>query len=86
MTNKNYYNPLVAAEWLRNLRKNKGLTQLDLATDLGLSERTLRRYETEGIYGIDKIIDIANYFETDASVVLLQAYSNQNTQEKSCVF
>jgi len=85
MTKKNHYNPFVAADWLRSLRKNKGLTQLELATELGVSERQIRRYETDGIYNIDIIIDIANYFDTDALVVLINASSNTGMQDKTCM-
>lgn len=37
-------------EKIRKLRKQKGLTQADLAKEVGVSVRTIRGWETEGRY------------------------------------
>ena len=32
---------------IREMRENKGITQIELAEAIGVSERTMRRYEQE---------------------------------------
>ena len=49
---------------LRNLRKEKGISQLKLAMDLNMSQNTISRYETgDREPGINDLIKIAEYFD-----------------------
>ena len=48
---------------LKQLRKNKGISQLKLAIDLNTNQNTISRYETgEREPGIVELIKIADYF------------------------
>ena len=48
---------------LKELRKEKGITQLKLAMDLGLSQNTISRYETgEREADYKTLIMLADYF------------------------
>ena len=48
---------------LKELRKNKGISQLKLAMDLNTNQNTISRYETgEREPGIVELIKIADYF------------------------
>mgnify|MGYP001394722079 FL=1 len=52
------------SEVLRELRKEKGLTQKKLAEELGLTERSIRHYEARTHRpDIDILIRIARYFD-----------------------
>ena len=56
---------------LRGLRKNKGISQLKLAMDLGLNQNTISRYET-GEHEADykTLILIADYFDVSIDYLL----------------
>ncbi len=56
---------------LRELRKEKGISQLKLAMDLDTTQNTISRYET-GAHepGIKELIQIANYFEVSIDYLL----------------
>ena len=48
---------------LKELRKQKNISQLKLAIDLNMSQNTISRYENgEREPGINELIRIANYF------------------------
>ena len=48
---------------LKEIRRNKGISQLKLAMDLNTSQNTISRYETgEREPGINELIKIADYF------------------------
>lgn len=84
MVAKQYFNPLTIAEWLRTNRKEKGLTQLQLAVEMNMSERTIRRYENDGFYNIDVLVDFANYFHTNVFIIINKAFSEKGMQD-SCI-
>lgn len=49
---------------LRELRKEKGISQLKLAMDLNMSQNTISRYETgDREPGISDLIKLAEYFD-----------------------
>ncbi len=53
---------------LKNLREEKGLSQDDLATDLGISRQTLSKYENgDTSFSLDIIKKLSAYFEVDYS-------------------
>ncbi len=56
---------------LKELRKEKGISQLKLAMALDTTQNTISRYET-GAHepGIKELIRIANYFEVSIDYLL----------------
>ena len=59
------------AENLRNLRKDKGILQKDLANELGVMTRTVSYWETGGQEcSLDMLILIAKYFEVSTDFLL----------------
>lgn len=56
---------------LRELRKNKGVTQLKLAMDLGLNQNSISRYEKgEREADYQTLIAFADYFDTSIDYLL----------------
>lgn len=56
---------------LRELRKNKGVTQLKLAMDLGLNQNSISRYEKgEREADYQTLIALADYFNTSIDYLL----------------
>lgn len=66
---------------LKELRKSRGISQLKLAMELGLSQNTISRYET-GEHEADyaTLIRIADYF--DVSIDYLLERTNDPTFSK----
>lgn len=56
---------------LREIRKNKGISQLKLALDLNTSQNTISRYETgEREAGYKELIALADYFNVSIDYLL----------------
>ncbi len=56
---------------LKEIRKNKGISQIKLAIDLNTSQNTISRYETgEREPGIAELIKIADYFNISIDYLL----------------
>ena len=56
---------------LKELRKNKNISQLKLALDLNTNQNTISRYETgEREPGIMELIKIADYFDISVDYLL----------------
>lgn len=56
---------------LKKLRKDKKITQLQLAIELNMSQNTISRYETgERQAGYDELIKIADYFDVSIDYLL----------------
>lgn len=56
---------------LQNLRKNKGLTQKNVALDLGITERAYQGYEIKDSYpSLKMLIKLANYFNVSTDYLL----------------
>lgn len=63
---------------LKELRKEKGISQLRLAIDLNTNQNTISRYETgEREPGIKELISIADYFNVSIDY-LLERTNNPN--------
>lgn len=61
---------------IKSCRKSKGYTQLQLACELGLSERQYSRFETgETLCNIAYLYNIANILDASADYIL---YGNTN--------
>ena len=66
---------------LKEIRKQKGISQLKLALDLNMSQNTISRYETgEREPGINELIKIADYFNVSVDY-LLERTNNPNIQK-----
>ena len=50
------------SERLRELRKARGLTQKQLADEIGANERGIRFYESGRIPDVESLIKLADYF------------------------
>lgn len=58
-------------EFLKELRKEKGLTQEQLAENLNVSRRTVSRWETgNNLPDLDVLIEMADYYEVDLRELL----------------
>lgn len=56
---------------LRELRKERGISQLKLAMDLNMNQNTISRYETgERQAGYEELIAIADYFDVSLDYLL----------------
>ncbi|MGN1418897.1 MAG: helix-turn-helix domain-containing protein [Acutalibacteraceae bacterium] len=56
---------------LKEIRKNRGITQLKLAMDLNISQNSISRYETgEREADYDTLIRIADYFNVSLDYLL----------------
>ena len=56
---------------LKEIRKSKGISQLQLALALNTTQNTISRYETgEREPGITELIKIANYFNVSIDYLL----------------
>ena len=56
---------------LKDLRKEKKITQLQLAMELNMSQNTISRYETgEREPGINELISLADYFNVSIDYLL----------------
>ena len=66
---------------LKELRKQKGISQLKLAMELNTNQNTISRYETgEREPGIKELIRIADYFNVSVDYLLGRA-DNPNVQK-----
>ena len=69
---------------LRECRKLKNLTQQQLASEIGLSCRTVQQYESgERTPTFDGLIKIARFFECSADYLLCLSDSTTPTNQKS---
>ena len=56
---------------LKQIRKEKGISQLKLAMELNTNQNTISRYETgEREPGINELIRIADYFDVSIDYLL----------------
>ncbi|WP_035786892.1 helix-turn-helix domain-containing protein [Butyrivibrio sp. XPD2002] len=55
---------------IKELRQSRGISQQKCADDLGISMRTLQRYEKGETENLSFFIKLANYFNVDLEVLL----------------
>jgi len=56
---------------LRELRKQRGISQMKLAMELNMSQNTISRYETgEREAGYEELLAIADYFDVSIDYLL----------------
>ena len=64
-------NQIKIGEFLRNLRKEKGLTQEQLAEQFNVSRRSVSRWETgSNLPDLDILIEMADYYEIELKEIL----------------
>lgn len=64
-------NQIKIGEFLKELRKEKGLTQEQLAEKINVSRRTVSRWETgNNLPDLDVLIEMADYYEVDLRELL----------------
>lgn len=64
------YLPAAVGERVRDLRREKGLTQEELAGIIGISRSTVNRIESESKISADDALEIAKYFNVSVDFVL----------------
>ena len=58
-------------EFLKQLRKSKGLTQEQLAEHFNLSSRTVSRWETgSNMPSVDMLIELADFYDVDIRQII----------------
>ena len=66
-----YYNIVESGKRIKEMRKKVGLTQEQLAEDLGVSRETLAKIETgKNGTSVDGIVNFANYFNVTTDAVI----------------
>ena len=75
---------VLVGQFIRDLRKEKGDTQEDLAEKFYVSRRTVSRWETgANLPDIDILIDLADYFNVELREILNgKRKDNMNLEEK----
>lgn len=64
--------------FLKNLRKDKGITQEQFAEIMGVSGRTVSRWETgSNMPDLDILIQIADYYEVEIREILDGEWKNE---------
>ena len=64
-------NQIKIGEFLKELRKEKGLTQEQLAEQFNVSRRSVSRWETgNNMPDLDTLIEMADYYEIDLRELL----------------
>ena len=59
-------NQIKIGEFLKELRKEKGLTQEELAEQFHVSRRSVSRWETgNNMPDLDTLIELSDYYEID---------------------
>lgn len=71
-------------DFLRSLRKAKGLTQEDVATRLMLSPKTISRWESGlGLPDISIITDVATLYDVTVDEILKGQRNSKNLKEET---
>ncbi len=70
-------------EFLKTLRKQKGLTQEQLAEIVNVSDRTVSRWENgHNLPDLDVLIEIADYYEVDLREILNGERKSENMNKE----
>lgn len=66
-------------KFLKELRKQKGLTQEHVAEKLNVSNRTISRWENKNnMLGLDILIEISDFYEVDLREILNGERKSEN--------
>ena len=76
-------NQVKIGEFLRELRKGKGLTQEQLAEQFNISRRSVSRWETgSNMPDVGLLIEIADYFEVDIREIIDGERKSENMDKE----
>ena len=76
-------NQIKIGEFLKELRKEKGLTQEQLAEQFNVSRRSVSRWETgSNMPDLSMLIILAEYYEVDVKEIIDGKRKNQNMNEE----
>lgn len=76
-------NMIKIGEFLRTLRREKGLTQEQLADKFGVSNRTVSRWETgHNMPDFDVLIELSDFYEVDLRELLEGERENMKKEKK----
>ena len=76
-------NPIKIGEFLRELRKGKGLTQEQLAEQFNISRRSVSRWETgSNMPDVMLLIEIADFFEVDIREIIDGQRKSENMDKE----
>ena len=69
--------------FLKNLRRERGITQEQLAEELGVSGRTISRWETgSNMPDISLLVEIAGFFDVSIPEIIKGERKSENMQEE----
>ena len=72
-----------AGAFLKDLRKEKGITQEQLAEELGVSGRTISRWETgKNMPDISLLVEIAEFFDVSIPEIIKGERKSENMEEE----
>ena len=73
-----------AGAFLKDLRKDKGITQEQLAEELGVSGRTISRWETgKNMPDISLLVEIAEFFDVSIPEIIKGERKSENMKEET---
>ena len=73
-----------AGAFLKDLRKEKGITQEQLAEELGVSGRTISRWETgKNMPDISLLVEIAKFFDVSIPEIIKGERKSENMKEET---
>ena len=76
-------NPIKIGEFLRELRKGKGLTQEQLAEQFNISRRSVSRWETgSNMPDVGLLIEIADFFDVDIREIIDGERKSENMEKE----
>ena len=74
---------LKVGKFLQSLRKDKGLTQEQLAEKIGVAQRTVSRWETgNNLPDIDILLDLSDFYEVDLREILSGERKSEKMKEE----
>ncbi|MBR2038771.1 MAG: helix-turn-helix transcriptional regulator, partial [Lachnospiraceae bacterium] len=76
-------NQVKIGEFLRELRKGKGLTQEQLAEQFNISRRSVSRWETgSNMPDVGLLIEIADFFDVDIREIIDGERKSENMEKE----
>ncbi len=77
-----YYDPAATGERIQNLRKDREVTQEQLAIDLNISDRYMRNLEKgEKVPYVDLFVELRERFGASLDYIVLGVSASQREQE-----
>ena len=77
-----YYDPAATGERIQDLRKDREVTQEQLAVDLNISDRYMRNLEKgEKVPSVDLFVELRERFGSSLDYIVLGVSASQREQE-----